>query len=529
MSGIPDRRRHLRQRVRSLTYIDLGQNNGGIILNISEGGFALQAATILTSDHFPRMRIKLPGCSDWVEASGEVTWTSESGKEAGVRFAEISDDARFQIRQWVSVGGPPGELREGRAEPGREVLPGSVSDTARGRTPRPLTPEFVPRRAAQDAVNRGAQQRHESRAPDPGPTRTAASESFPRELVNRQQPRSSPSAGVQYGREVSHPSYPNAPKKMTPEPAGSEVGGREQNQDPADHIINSVRVARMLGGENDYGSFGSLVEKPDQQGWLLAVVFTVLAVIALAAGIAVGRGDLSGMLDKLGPLRNVPATQNPEAARNPDEVASASSAEQDGATPSSNSSDADVSQIEVVDASNRRWLVPLKGAVGTDAASGNAPSADAATPTEPTSDAASAPNENAPSEKAEKTPERATEGSPPVLREAPKQTRGEARIEIRTWILSPSIPIEKVGGPIYRVDPVYPPEAVRQRVEGAVKLRAIIGRDGTVQSLGLIDGPPLLVPSAMDAVRSWRNRPTLVNGRAVEVDEQIQIEFRLPE
>lgn len=510
MSGIPDRRRHLRQQVRSLTYIDLGQDNGGIVLNIGEGGLAVQAAAILTGNHFPRMRIKLPGSSEWLEASGEITWTSESGKEAGVRFVDISDDARFQIRQWISVGGPVDEFREGRgrrADRGREVLAAPGSGTMRKTTAESFTPELVGRQQTLDSVSRRAEQ----------------------------------------GREVSRAPDTGAMKKMTPESATPEVIARQPMQDSnPDHIINSVRVARMLSGERDYGSFGSLVEKPDHQGWLIAVVFTVLAVIALAAGMAVGRGDLSGLLAKFSPQRNIPAAQSPE------EPSAPSSAAQETAPPpsdSTNRTNSDVSQIEVVDTSNRRWLIPLQGtasvkgaesadAAGSSAASStapssteppNAPSSAESTAAEPSSGATSAPDEKPENPSQPKTKGSESKGSALVPREAPKRALREANVTVRIWILSPAIPLEKVGQPIYRVDPIYPPEAVQQRIEGTVKLRAIIGRDGTVQSLGLVDGPPLLVPAAMDAVRSWRNQPTLLNGRAVELEEEIQIEFHLPD
>lgn len=78
-----------------------------------------------------------------------------------------------------------------------------------------------------------------------------------------------------------------------------------------------------------------------------------------------------------------------------------------------------------------------------------------------------------------------------------------------------------------RVEPVYPIEAKEHGVEGAVEMHAIIGRDGSVKNLISVNGPPLLVPAAMYAVRQWRFTETLVAGRPVETEEDISVKFRL--
>ena len=75
--------------------------------------------------------------------------------------------------------------------------------------------------------------------------------------------------------------------------------------------------------------------------------------------------------------------------------------------------------------------------------------------------------------------------------------------------------------------PMYPREARRERVQGTVKLAALVGTDGHVKDLRLIDGPPSLVESAVEAVRHWVYRPTLVNGRPVEVVTQVDVNYML--
>ena len=58
-------------------------------------------------------------------------------------------------------------------------------------------------------------------------------------------------------------------------------------------------------------------------------------------------------------------------------------------------------------------------------------------------------------------------------------------------------------------------------------LQAEIGRDGTIQNLRVISGPPMLINSAMDAVKQWRYRPYLLNNEPVEVETQITVNFTL--
>jgi protein TonB len=80
---------------------------------------------------------------------------------------------------------------------------------------------------------------------------------------------------------------------------------------------------------------------------------------------------------------------------------------------------------------------------------------------------------------------------------------------------------------IHRVMPVYPYIAKHAGVQGEVKLRAVIGRDGKVSEVVLLSGPPLLERAAREAVQQWRYQPTLLNGQPVEVETQITVVFIL--
>jgi len=64
-------------------------------------------------------------------------------------------------------------------------------------------------------------------------------------------------------------------------------------------------------------------------------------------------------------------------------------------------------------------------------------------------------------------------------------------------------------------------------VSGVVQLAAIVAKDGTILELRTLGGPPLLIQAAMDAVKQWVYKPTMLNGNPVEVETTIDINFTL--
>ncbi len=80
---------------------------------------------------------------------------------------------------------------------------------------------------------------------------------------------------------------------------------------------------------------------------------------------------------------------------------------------------------------------------------------------------------------------------------------------------------------IRKVIPVYPQLAITARVSGTVRLIGTIGKDGMIQQLQAISGPPFLVQAAVDAVRQWVYRPTMLNNNPVEVIAPIDVIFSL--
>lgn len=107
-------------------------------------------------------------------------------------------------------------------------------------------------------------------------------------------------------------------------------------------------------------------------------------------------------------------------------------------------------------------------------------------------------------------------GNGPVVKAAPP----------KKLVVSSGVMASKV---ISSPSPVYPAIAKAARISGTVNLAATIGKDGTIQNLRVVSGPPMLQQSALDAVRRWRYKPTVLDGVPVDVETTISVVFSLNE
>jgi protein TonB len=102
---------------------------------------------------------------------------------------------------------------------------------------------------------------------------------------------------------------------------------------------------------------------------------------------------------------------------------------------------------------------------------------------------------------------------------APPPAEAPARLKVSSGVQEAQL--------LRRVVPAYPPLAKQARIQGTVQFTAVIATNGSIESLELVSGHPLLVRAAYDAVRQWRYRPTYLNGQPVEVFTQIAVRFNL--
>jgi TonB family protein len=97
----------------------------------------------------------------------------------------------------------------------------------------------------------------------------------------------------------------------------------------------------------------------------------------------------------------------------------------------------------------------------------------------------------------------------------------------------PRVPRIRVGGNVaksqlkHKVQPRYPLEARDNRIQGTVRLHVVLSTAGKVQQLEIVSGDPVLAKAALEAVRQWEYKPTLLNGEPVEVDTTVDVIFSL--
>jgi protein TonB len=678
-SRVPERRSQPRRRVLSLEYLDLGDSNGGIILNISEGGMYIQAVASLSAHERSDLSFRIPDSGYPIETSGKIVWVGESRKDAGIQFVNLPEEARLKIREWVAGENPareefrqierPAGTHESVAEPAPSVRKNErVVATPQGDLPKAPPHSADPPVDRVSFIDRLISKRPDSVVkridPDRAPPVTQnPGQSGPAASASERPPTITPSAvnsarnGIPIGngerkvvapitstvapqiQEVSTP-MPVAPKASPAErddrkivaPASSNGGAKTQNSSDS-KLAAPVAVSAPLDGRKPAASdiltaaplepviavqrFSDTTVAPTRSAeaeaqhgsWQrLAAVIAAIVLISFAAGwIAAGPTGRKQFLDIFVSQQSdsSPQPENPGAtsAERDAPVAvtheTASAQTDAAASPSSTTaanpaSSPPVTQTPVLVAKEQpagitAENIPAKKQPNTPAASSASSASNRSQQQpQPTSAATSLPNSSSAVAKNTPPPATSTSAPKPTDTAAPKtsaprgssQTTGAAvssspspnanppaaqppaRSDAPSPASQPKLPVPseivkgtvsvsaspfpsiripselksqiskqgaslQIGQLLSRVEPTYPEDAERQRIEGVVKLHAIIARDGSIQDIDQTSGPPLLVAAATNAVRQWRYKPTSLDGQPVEATESVTVTFRL--
>lgn len=124
-----------------------------------------------------------------------------------------------------------------------------------------------------------------------------------------------------------------------------------------------------------------------------------------------------------------------------------------------------------------------------------------------------------------------------------KSLSGLAVMVAASWFIVGAIPLNaadapppppiRVGGNVQQANivskpvPVYPAEAKAAHIQGTVTLDVEIAEDGTVRAITSAQGPQELIQSAVDAVKQWVYKPTLLNGQPVAVVTTVDVRYTL--
>ena len=122
----PERRRAPRHKIVTPSYANLsGSAQGAVlelneILDISESGMCMQAASAMPAGQLLPLGIDLSQTGDTIHTVGYVAWSESSGK-TGIQFPEIAEGARWQLRRWLAANGAAVSPGEDWAESEKEV------------------------------------------------------------------------------------------------------------------------------------------------------------------------------------------------------------------------------------------------------------------------------------------------------------------------------------------------------------------------------------------------------------------------
>ena len=98
----PERRHSLRQKVNTPAFASFDGVTGGMILDLSEEGMAMQGLAPLEAHSLVPLHLSLGEPAAYLETTGYVAWADALGR-AGVRFSDLPDEARTRLREWLTV------------------------------------------------------------------------------------------------------------------------------------------------------------------------------------------------------------------------------------------------------------------------------------------------------------------------------------------------------------------------------------------------------------------------------------------
>jgi TonB family protein len=557
--GNAERRFRSRWKPVSLVYVELDGTNGGVVLNISDTGLALHAAQTVLQDSISKLRFKLPPSRQEIVACGRIAWKGDEQKKLGIRFLDLPESARFAIQQWIQADSVPRRLPEkvrpitlNRIRPAIEPLPASTEET-----PRPARGEDgragYPIAAAIAAAMRQAKEAGPAATPaassttgaptlgaPPAPERIVRSEAIPKPA---QAHASTATAKAQ--------------QSVVPAPRGAGASGTASAGQPL------IRTMLVLDRQNQ-----SAPERPQKvsSAWGRRMLFAAgLTLGSFFLGLAAGGRGLTESVRELSAAfartwQAIVAKPAEDPAKTPEQRTEPKLGEAHAAptvvpsmvqpeTPPS-SVEPPAKSVEPRVASDSRTVsgpaavqtsgtAPKKSAAAAAhvrAASGGTAippgpaAASAATPVDPVGTRAASE---------ESLPTVTTQDSGPAAPPAPVVEGTGGSVVVHSRLRSIRIPSElrlllssqgdglQVGELISGDPPAYPAEALRNRVEGTVSLRAVIGRDGAIASAAVVKGPAVLAEPSLARVLGWRYEPTLLGGQAVEWEEDITVVFRL--
>jgi len=526
-TGTTERRAHPRYRPQPFAYAKVGEHNGGIVMDASEGGLQIAAANSLAPENIVHLSLQLSTSPEPVEVQARVVWLSESKKTGGFEFVSLTDEARQRIQEWLatvadkprSSGLKAVASRQPAAVPAAEAkLNSSQSENLRPALSERAREEYDRIFPPEDQV-------------PPGPVHEAAPRGEPDDRV----------AGLASVRETTPVDrgplgdrVPGFGRLRESAPFGVDrAGGRPQNTGHFREPVETPSSERAFSARTIFSNspFQAPVEPPRSTKSRTVLLIGVIMLGCFGVGMVAGKVWM-GKWPEAWNLRELIGSTSAPA---PPAIAT---------VPSENS------------ATNTDTKQDQSG----NSAAAPAPSAPSASSSEPpdeglngNSEHEAAPNpipnpaEETAAANAEPLPPELggnsilvtapAAGSPSVrvsLPQEPLTASASVAIGIRRSALLPPQPGPvaahsperlEFGKIIAQVPNVLPPR-IPPMGDPIVVLRAIIGEQGEIKGLVPIRGRDQLIPTAERLVREWQQFPTRLGGQPIESTEEIILTFR---
>ena len=478
------------------------------------------ADPLVVDDYLPRIRFQLPSSEQSIEISAQIVWLAESKKSAGIRFVDLTAEARNQISNWIASEKPAPEFE--------------------GLTPAPV----------------------ESLIP-------ATLESFPEEPIGSVFPeQDQPSSPKLIAHTASQTSKIATPEILDTNPTSfvEELQEKVQHRAPLAGFRPRARTGKVERSADRIENSPSRLYALEISGFQVAAVVFLFAGLSLAVVLAVGRSPLGKRLRDTQESMPAADSTSPALLNRPGETASrisTPSAENTFLTPAvkpptqatAGSRLERPSAQSLTDSGNSEASPESSGSTALNARNARAPAnsqpAYSRRTVGPISGAPAkpAPRRAAPTPRvAPHLPSPSTilvtgpgDGSKPFKLILPEKPIAASSSFAMTSQLSVFVSPEPGPAPAHKparlqagelvsfVWPSYPRPGDRHGSAETVKVRTTIGEFGQVLDVKHVSGSISLLPAAMSAIRLWRYKPTLLNSRPVQAQQDVTIEFRPPQ
>jgi TonB family protein len=514
-----ERRRLTRQRIFSLAYMEVGSDNGGMVLDLSESGLALQAFNPLIGVTRVSLRIQPPKSRKRIAATAEIIWLSDSKTEAGVQFLELTEDARMEIADWIAAEAAAPE-------------PPSLDYSASQKTTDVTSAQVSSAQASSAPVYEGQDRNWEEWFPlfgDLDPGESTANQNAFNDSLHTSADSGTLALQLDSARSETSSGHPaNDPDSSAQAP--HQRAGNEKILAAAPPVscapVSHVRRPPLKSPASPAAVSQPFLSEQFRKSGTIAVVCTCVALVFLFLGMAISQGLLrdhsersSAEAHALDGGVSTPASTTSASPASP--VTSGKRDASSGHTASPSESAAPLTRH--ADAANisRASPIEVRDKHRRDNSQPRMPGGESA------SAAAMPPSTNVPSPDAAKSDAQNT-----TVPSLPVWSVQAAANHIAGTPATNAAPLRAAERRsdcylLYRVEPLYPREAREQRIEGTVMVHLQIGTDGRVRNSRELSGPAPLVPAALAAVREWRFIPALLNGQPVDTEKDVSIEFQL--